>query len=57
MLKDDVVETCKQIWKKQQPLDWKKSVFIPIRKKKKKKKRQNKRMLKLLHNIIHLTCL
>ena len=38
VLKDDAVEvlhsTCQQIWKTQQwPQDWKRSVFIPIRKK------------------------
>ena len=37
-LKDDVVKVlhsiCQQIWKTQQwPQDWKRSVFIPIRKK------------------------
>ena len=37
ILKDDVVKVwhsiCQQIWKKQWPQDWKRSVFIPIPKK------------------------
>ena len=56
ILKDDAVKvlhsTCQQIWTTQQwPQDWKKSVFIPI-----PKKVNDKRMLKLQHNCIHLTC-
>ena len=48
VLKDDAVTVlhsiCQQIWKTQQwPQDWKRSVFIPI-----PKKRQCQRMLKLL---------
>ena len=51
-LKDDAVKAlysiCQQIWKAQQwPQDWKRSVFIPI-----PKKRQCQRMLKLLHNAL-----
>ena len=54
-LKDDVVKAlhsiCQQIWKTHQwPQDWKRSVFIPI-----PKKRQCERMLKLLHNCTHFT--
>ena len=42
---------CQQIWNTQQwPQDWKRSVFIPILKKK-----QCPRMLKLPHNCTHLT--
>ena len=37
ILKDDAVKVlhsiCQQIWKKQRPQDWKRSVFIPIPKK------------------------
>jgi len=37
ILKDDAVKVlhsiCQQIWKKQWPQDWKRSVFIPIPKK------------------------
>ena len=37
ILKDDAVKVlhsiCQQIWKKQWPQDWKKSIFIPIPKK------------------------
>ena len=56
ILKDDAVKVlhsiCQQTWKTQQwPQDWKRSVFIPI-----PKKGSDKRMLKLLHNCIHLTC-
>ena len=56
ILKDDAVKVlqsvCQQIWKTQQwPQDWKRSVFIPI-----PKKRQCQRMLKLPHNCTHLTC-
>ena len=56
ILKDDAVKVlhsiCQQIWKTQQwPQDWKRSVFIPI-----PKKRQCQRILKLLHNCTHLTC-
>ena len=55
ILKDDAVKVlhsvCQQIWKTQQwPQDWKRSVFIPI-----PKKRQCQRMFKLLHNCTHLT--
>ena len=51
ILKDDAVKVlhsiCQQIWKTQQwPQDWKRSVFIPIPK---------KRMFKLPHNCTHLT--
>ena len=54
-LKHDAVKVlhsvCQQIWKTQQwPQDWKRSVFIPI-----PQKRQPQRMLRLLHNCIHLT--
>ena len=56
ILKDDAVKVlhsiCQQIWKTHQwPQDWKRSVFIPI-----PKKRQCKRMFKLLHKCIHLPC-
>ena len=56
ILKDDAVKVlhsiCQQAWKTQQwPQDWKRSVFIPI-----PKKRQCQRMLKLSHNCTHLTC-
>ena len=56
ILKDDAVKMlhsiCQQSWKTHQwPQDWKRSVFIPI-----PKKRQCQRMLKLLHNCTHLTC-
>ena len=56
ILKDDAVKVlhsiCQQIWKTQQwPQDWKRSVFIPI-----PKKRQCQRMLKLPHSGTHLTC-
>ena len=55
ILKDEAVEVlhliCQQMWKTQQwPQDWKMSVFIPI-----PKKDSAQRMLKLLHNCIHLT--
>ena len=55
ILKDDAVQVlhsiCQQIWKTQQwHQDWKRSVFIPI-----PKKRQHQRMLKLPHNYTHLT--
>ena len=55
ILKDDAVKVlhsiCQQIWKTQQwHQDWKRSVFIPI-----PKKRQHQRMLKLPHNCTHLT--
>jgi len=53
ILKDDAVKVlhkmCQQIWKTQQwPQDWKRSVFIPI-----PKKRQCQRMLKLPHNLLY----
>ena len=56
ILKDDAVKvlysTCQQIWKTQQwPQEWKRSVFITIR-----KKGSAKEMFKLLHNCTHLTC-
>ena len=56
ILKDDAVKVlhslCQQIWKTQQwPQDWKRSVFIPI-----PKKRQGQRMFKLPHICTHLTC-
>ena len=42
---------CQQIWKTQQwTQDWKRSVFIPI-----SKKRQSQRMTKLPYNCTHLT--
>ena len=55
VLKDDAVKVlhsiCQQIWKTQQwPQDWKRSVFIPIPKKKK-----FQRMLNLPHNSTYLT--
>ena len=55
ILKDDAVKElhsiCQQIGKTQQwPQDWKRSVFIPI-----PKKRQCQRMFKLLHNCTLLT--
>ena len=55
ILKDGAVKVlhsiCQQIWKTQQwPQDWKRSVFIPI-----PKKRQSQRMLKLPHKCTHLT--
>ena len=56
ILKDDAVKVlhsiCQQIWKTQQwPQEWKRSVFITIR-----KKGSAKEMFKLLHNCTHLTC-
>ena len=56
ILKDDAMKVlhsiCQQIWKTQQrPQDWKRSVFIPI-----PKKGHVKRMFKLPHSCIHLTC-
>ena len=56
ILKDNAVKVlhsiCQQIWKTQLwPQDWKRSVFIPIP----KKKRQCQRMLKVPHNCTHLT--
>ena len=56
ILKDDAVKVlhsiCQQIWKTQQWLqDWKRSVFIPI-----PKKRQCQRMLKLPHIFKIYTC-
>ena len=55
ILKDDAVKVldsiCQQIWKTQQwSQDWKRSVCIPI-----PRKGKCQRMLKLLHNCIHLT--
>ena len=55
ILKDDAANVlhsiCQQIWKtKHWPQDWKRSVFIPI-----PKKRQCQRMLKLPHSCTHLT--
>ena len=55
ILKDNAVKVlhpiCQQIWKTQQwPKDWKKSVFISIPGK------AIRRMFKLPHNFIHLTC-
>ena len=55
ILKDDAVKVlhsiCQQIWKTQQwPQDWKRSVFIPI-----KKKGNAKEWSKLLHNCTRLT--
>ena len=46
ILKDDVVKVfhsiCQQIWKTQQwPQDWKRSVFIPVPKKRNAKERSN----------------
>ena len=56
ILKDDAVKVlrsiCQNIWKTQQwPQDRKRSVFIPI-----PKKGNAKKILKLPHNCIHLTC-
>ena len=53
ILKDDAVKVlhsiCQQIWKTQQwPQDWKSLHSNP-------KEKQSQRMLKLLHNCIHLT--
>ena len=53
MLKDDAVKVlhsiCKQIWKTQQwPQDWKKSVFIPITKKRNTKEHPNYRTIALI---------
>ena len=55
ILKDDAVKVlhsiCQKIRKTQQwPQDWKRSVFIPI-----PKKRKCQRMFKLLHNCTHFT--
>ena len=55
ILKDDAVKLLhsirQQIWETQQwAQDWKRSVFIPIQ-----KKRQCQRMFRLLHNCTHLT--
>ena len=55
ILKDDAVKVlhsiCQQIWKTQQwPQDWK-MCFLSN-----PKERQCQRMLRLLHNCIHLTC-
>ena len=57
ILKHDAVKVlhsiCQHIWKTQQwPQDRKRSVFIPIQ----KKKQQCHIMLKLQHNCTHLTC-
>ena len=56
ILKDDAVKVlhsiCQQIWKTQQRAqDWKRSVFIPIRKKGNAKECSNQ-----LHSCTHLTC-
>ena len=56
ILKDDAVKVlhsiCQQIWKiLQGPLDWKRSVFIPI-----PPKRQCQRIFKLLCNCTYFTC-
>ena len=53
ILKDDAVKVlhpvCQQIWKTQQlPQDWKKSVFIPIPKKRKDKECSNYRTIALI---------
>ena len=55
ILKDDAMKVlhslCQHIWKTQQgPQAWKRSVFIPV-----PKKRQCQRMPKLLHNCTNLT--
>ena len=54
ILKDDAVKVlhsiCQEIWKTQHwPQDWKRSVFIPIRRK------AMPRILKLPHNYTYLT--
>ena len=53
ILKDDAVKVlhsiCQQVWKTQQwPQDWKRSVFIPIRKKGNAKKCSNSRTIALI---------
>ena len=53
ILKDDAVKVlhsiCQQIWKTQQwPQDWKRSVFIPIRKKSNAKECSNYRTIALI---------
>ena len=55
ILKDGAVKALHSIWQliwkiQQWPQDWKRSVFIPI-----PKKRQCQRMFKLPHNCTHLT--
>ena len=57
ILKDDVVivlhSICQQIWKtKQWPLDWKKSVFIPIPKKVSVKNAQTNAQLHSSHMLV-----
>ena len=52
ILKDDAVKVlhsiCQQIWKKQWPQDWKRSVFIPIPKKVNAKECSNYRTIALI---------
>ena len=52
ILKDDAVKvlhsTCQQIWKKQWPRDWKRSVFIPIPKKGNSKESSNYHTIALI---------
>ena len=52
ILKDDAVKVphsiCQQIWKKQWPQDWKRSVFIPIPKKGNAKECPNYRTIALI---------
>ena len=55
ILRDDAVKVlhsiCQQIWKTQQwPQDWKRSVFIPVPKKRNAKESSN------YHSFIHPTC-
>ena len=57
ILKDDVVKVrhsiCQQIWKTQQwPLNWKRSVFIPIPKKGNAKNVQTTAQLRLSHMLV-----
>ena len=57
ILKDDAVKVlhsiCQQIWKTQQrPLDWKRSVFIPIPKKGNAKERSNYWQLHSSHMLV-----
>ena len=59
ILKDNPVKvlysTCQQIWKTQQwPQDWKRSVFIPIPKKRSAKKCSNYKTIALISHLVRL---
>ena len=60
ILKDDAVKvlqsTCQQIWKtQQQPQDWKRSLFIPILKKRNAKECSNQRTIALISHASKVT--